>query len=97
MSESNAINHPIQGSGADHMEVAIAVMNETVSSARLLTVMHDGIYWQIPDEAVAHTMSDILNDIDFKSIWQKDIPIPLPFDGEVGKNFKYLKEFTYGG
>lgn len=93
--ESNAINHPIQGSGADHMEVAISIMNESVPEARLLTVMHDGIYWAIKNKDTAQDMHAVLNGIDFQEVWNKEIFLPLPFDGEIGTNFKDIKEFTY--
>ena len=95
--ESNAINHPIQGSGADHMELAVKEMNDQLPEVRLLTVMHDGIYWAIKDKELIWKMNDVLNNIDYASIWNKEIFLPLPFDGEIGRNFKDTKEFTYDG
>ncbi len=95
MSESNAINHPIQGSGADHMELAVATMNREMPEVRLLTVMHDGIYWAIKNVEQAQQMHEVLNSINYAKIWNKEVYLEFPFDGEIGLNFKETKEFTY--
>lgn len=46
--EREAINHPIQGTAADFMKLAIARSAERVPDARLLLTIHDELLFEVP-------------------------------------------------
>ena len=90
-SESSAINFPIQGSGADHKDLAIAYVAAKFPELKFILDLHDGLWYQIPDnkntEELALEVRDALNKLNFHEIWNVDHVVDFPFDAQLGTNF----------
>ena len=94
MSESSAINVPIQGSGADMKEIAISVIMNTTPEAMFSLDLHDAGFFFAPLQSIEEIKADILqtlNDIDYEAFWGREIPIPLTYEGGSGLNFGEVK------
>lgn len=94
--ESSAINTPVQGSGGDQKDLVIWQISENFPELLFALDMHDGLYFFIPKTNQDELKKDVLsfvNKIDYESFWQKDVPVPLRFDGAIGPNFKDKKEY----
>lgn len=94
MSESSAINFPIQGSGGSMKEIAISVLSKKMPECFLTLDMHDGIFYVTPSEdteLIEKNLVRCLNDIDYEKFWGFVPPIPLPYESGSGSNFGELK------
>ena len=94
MSESSAINFPIQGSGADQKEIAIAILAKKFPQMFLAMDLHDGLFYYAPLNGIQKLVEDVvktLDGIDYAAFWNREITIPLPFEGAWGKDFGGLK------
>ena len=94
MSESSAINFPVQGSGADQKEIAIAILAKKFPQMFLAMDLHDGLFYYAPLNGIQKLVEDVvktLDGIDYAAFWNREIPIPLPFEGTWGKDFGGLK------
>ncbi len=97
---STGINYPVQGTGADQKYLAIAAMKPLMveMKARFFLDMHDGLYYDVPDEnveAFVHRGKKILDNLPYRAAWNFDPPIPLPFDVKYGKTWGSLKEWKF--
>jgi DNA polymerase I-like protein with 3'-5' exonuclease and polymerase domains len=94
ISESSAINVPIQGSGADHKEIAISTLYNEFPDIFFALDLHDGIFSYAPidllDELKQRVLS-CLNNIDYEKYWNIKVPIPLTFEAGSGTSFKEVK------
>lgn len=93
--ESSAINFPIQGSGADQKEIAIATLARKLPEMRFAMDLHDGLWYYIPIDRAEEILSearDILSQLSYHRIWGVEMPIPLPFDAKLGTSFGTVKE-----
>lgn len=90
-SESSAINFPIQASGADMKELAIATIDEQFPELIFMLDLHDGLFFLVPEAiATADLVRDVcsvLNSIDYVSAWDWSPPIPMLWDGGCGKSW----------
>lgn len=97
---STGINYPVQGTGAEQKYLAIAAMKPLMIEmrARFFLDMHDGLYYDVPDEnveAFAVRGKAILDNLPYRAAWGFTSPIPLPFDVKYGKTWGSLREFKF--
>jgi DNA polymerase-1 len=95
--ESTAINHPIQGSGADQKYAALKLLRDYLPSVagKFYFELHDGIFIIVPDhcaEKVAHEVKHMLSNIDYNRLWGVNLPILFPVDCKAGRTWGTLKE-----
>jgi len=95
MTESSAINMPIQGAGASMKEIALHEMHKQVPEAMFLLDLHDATFNVIRDDdkfdSVVNKCDKILNNIDYAPYWGFSIPIPLPYESGSGYTFGDVK------
>ena len=94
MSESSAINFPVQCSGSDQTEIAISVLGNKFPNNYLALQLHDGLFYYAPLDGIKENMEsmvDVLDHIDYETFWNREIPIPLPFEGLYGQSFGEVK------
>ena len=92
--ESSAINFPIQGSGAEHTYATIGLVNKLFPEMVLALQLHDGLYYYCPVDRVYEIAAEIraLTKTNvYETIFDKELPIALPFDTEIGESFGTLK------
>lgn len=92
--ESNAINHPIQGAGADQKELAIACLRKQVPELEFGFDLHDGLFYYLPvllgiDRclAILRRGKAVLDNLPYQSAWGWTPEIPLPWDAAYGPNW----------
>lgn len=94
ISESSAINMPIQGAGASMKEIAISVLSRKVPEAIFSLDLHDATFCYIPEnikKQAEEAILNCLNNIDYESFWGFTPPIPLPYESAIGSNFGDVK------
>jgi DNA polymerase I-like protein with 3'-5' exonuclease and polymerase domains len=92
--ESTALMTPIQGSGASMKNIAIAETFDKVSDAHFALDLHDASFFWVPEDKakeVARQIDEVLENIDYKTYWAREIPIKLPYESKIGKTFADLK------
>lgn len=89
--ESKAINHPIQGSGADMKEVVISEMFEKHPEAIFILDLHDAGFWLINEESQVKELDKSLNEIDYSVHWDMELPISLPMESGFGRSWADIK------
>ncbi len=75
------INYPVQGTGAEQKYLAIAAMKPLMIElgARFFLDMHDGLYYDVPDEnveAFAVRGKAILDNLPYRQAWGFTPPDP---------------------
>lgn len=97
-SESSAINFPIQGSGADMKELAIAIMHAKHFEFRFLFDLHDGLFYVLDAIDAADAQQkilrarDTLDNLPYRAAWGWDPTIKFPWDAKYGTNWGYMEE-----
>ena len=94
ITESSAINVPIQGAGADMKEIAIKETFEKVPEAIFVLDLHDANFFFVPESQASelHVRLDAaLNDIDYSKYWGFKLPITLPYESKRGRTFAEVK------
>lgn len=95
-SGSSAINFPVQGSGADQKELAIAILRRTMPELEFGIDLHDGLYYWIPAgqdaEALMRKARTTLNNLPYKKAWGWSPGIPLPWDAAFGDSWGSIEE-----
>ena len=94
ITESSAINVPIQGAGADMKEIAIKETFEKVPEAIFILDLHDANFFYVPKDQAAelHVKLDAaLNEIDYQKYWGFEMPIELPYESKRGNTFAEVK------
>lgn len=94
ITESSAINVPIQGAGADMKEIAIKETFEKVPEAIFLLDLHDANFFYVPIDTAPQLhkrLDDTLNGIDYSQYWGFEPAIPLPYESKRGKTFAEVK------
>lgn len=87
--EQEAINFPIQGTGADQKCLAIHLLNKYFPKVRFMLDLHDGLWLLVPKEHAERTILEckqMLNDIDYYAWWGVDMTIPMLWDAAIGPN-----------
>jgi DNA polymerase I len=89
--EREAVNHPIQGTAADIIKIAMIRLHEHLTSryrARLLLQVHDELVLEVPDDEMAEVrplVVEVMSDA-------FALDAPLKVDHSVGRNWLALKE-----
>ena len=94
--ESSAINTPIQGSGADQKDLIIWLVSEKFPEIKFSLDVHDEGIFYLPSQHLEELNKEIvhfLNNIRYEEYWNREIPMPLTFEGQMGVNFKDCKEY----
>jgi len=94
MTESSAINVPIQGAGASMKEIAVAELTEKVPEFKFSLDLHDASFGYIKtekNEELFMAAQECLNSIDYEKYWGFKPSIPLPYEGGYGNNFGDVK------
>lgn len=94
--ESSAINHPIQGTGADMKELGVAVLTRAYPNEfEYAFDLHDALFGYVdedmPDSKLLE-MRETLNNLPYKEVWGFQPPFPLPWDCQVGPNWGEMRE-----
>lgn len=94
ITESSAINVPIQGAGASMKEIAIKESFDKVPEALFALDLHDASFSYVKiDDAVrlGKDMDMTLNYIDYEKYWGFKPAIPLEYESMIGSNFADVK------
>lgn len=94
--ESSAINFPVQGSGADMKELAIATLSEKFPEAEFSMDLHDGLFFLVDDSPLASELAEeikyTLDTLNYREAWEWDPRIPMPWDVGVGPSWGRIKK-----
>lgn len=94
ITESSAINHPIQGAGASMKEIAIAETYIKVPEAKFVLDLHDANFFYVPEvgyDEICAKLDYVLNNIDYTPYWGFTPSIPLPYESAGGYTFADVK------
>lgn len=94
MTESSAINVPIQGTGASMKEIAVAETFAKVDDAFFCLDLHDASFFYVPIDKLqekARELDEVLNNVDYAPYWGFKPEIPLPYESNYGNNFSDVK------
>jgi DNA polymerase I-like protein with 3'-5' exonuclease and polymerase domains len=93
MTESSAINVPIQGAGGSMKEIAIKETFEKVPKAIFCLDLHDASFFFVKEEDrhLTEQLDAVLNDIEYETYWGFKPCIPLPYDSKFGLTFAEVK------
>jgi DNA polymerase-1 len=88
--EREAVNHPIQGTAADVIKIAMLRLYEALANyqARMVLQVHDELVLEVPQEELEEVrplMVDIMSHA-FK------LDVPLKVDDSTGTNWLELKD-----
>lgn len=95
-------NYPVQGTGADFMQVArISLWNRLRQRnlrSLLVSTVHDDLKIDAPDnevEEVAEMAIQVFKDLpmNVKKLWNWDLPIPFPGEVSVGKDLLNMEKY----
>lgn len=95
--ERMAINHPIQGTGADLMKLAMIAIERHLreqgpnQAARMLLQVHDELVFEVKEDSVeetAHALARIM-----ETIYTLDVPLIV--DAKVGINWAEMKPLEH--
>lgn len=93
--ESSAINFPIQGTGADMKELAVAVLTRKHPEFEYAFDLHDALFGYVdidmPNSKLLE-MRETLDNLPYKEVWGVDLPIDLLWDCQVGPNWGEMVE-----
>jgi len=95
--ESNSINHPIQGAGADMSELAVAMMYRYFSDFLYAFNLHDGLFFYAPIQRGIEqrilAARGMLDALPYKKMWGWEPSIPFPWDCAVGESWGTTEEW----
>jgi len=97
--ESNAINHPIQGSGAIQIYATISIMNKNFPELILVSQVHDSLAYFIPEKdciKTAKAIRDFLNSYNYGYLLNFNQTVPIIVDAHIGDNFADLRSINNG-
>jgi len=94
--QQTAINLPVQGTGADMKELAIAVCRPLFDNSCIYAWdLHDALFIYIKDDAKAKgkvlLIQDVLNNLPYQKAWGWTPSVGLPWDCKFGKTWGTLK------
>ena len=95
-SGQSAINFPIQGTGGDMKELALAVMTRRHPDFKFLMDLHDGLFFLTSetDDMMdrIRAAQSTLNALPYEAAWGWTPSIPFPWDASVGDNWGEMEE-----
>lgn len=89
--QQSAINFPIQASGGDQKELALALLTSKFPQLEFFMDLHDGLYFyadiskNLPD--LLNEARNMLNSIDYEKYWGWKPIVPLVWDCSLGTNW----------
>lgn len=95
-------NYPVQGTGADLMQVARISLHNRIKARKLgsllVSTVHDDLKIDAPDhevEEVAEIAIQVFNDLpkNCKKLWNWELPIPFPGEVSVGKDLLNMEKY----
>lgn len=92
--QRNAINGPIQGTGADILKLAMLMVYKEAKQrgwldrARILACMHDEILFEIEGDLLEEAIDVYTDVMAIKTVASRRWRVPLTVDVEIGKNWK---------
>ncbi len=88
--EREAVNHPIQGTAADIIKIAMLRLHKALAnfSARMVLQVHDELVLEVPQEEL-DTVEPLVGDIMSKAF---QLAVPLKVDASIGRNWLELKD-----
>ncbi|MDJ0751934.1 MAG: DNA polymerase I [Ardenticatenaceae bacterium] len=89
--EREAINHPIQGSAADIIKVAMIELHQKLTAkyeARMILQVHDELVLELPEHEVDAVRELVINTM--SKAYQLDVPLKV--DANIGRNWLELKD-----
>ena len=95
-SESTALNFPIQGTGADQKDLALAAMKSYYRSHNGFFGwdLHDGLFSFFPEETAeqnAEDLTKLLSNLPYESAWGYKPRLKFPVDGSFGLRWGQMK------
>ena len=91
--QSSSINFPIQGSGADMKELAIATLHRKYPELLFAFDLHDGLFFYVKQGTPVQLLHDVqhtLDNLDYESAWGMTPSIPMTWDGEFGPDWGHM-------
>ncbi|MCP4361911.1 MAG: DNA polymerase I [Chloroflexi bacterium] len=88
--EREAVNHPIQGTAADIVKLAMIDLHEKLASyeAQMLLQVHDELLLELPDKELEVVQSLVVDTM--SGAYQLDVPLKV--DASVGRTWLALKD-----
>jgi DNA polymerase-1 len=92
--ERMAVNHPVQGTGADIVRIAMIRIDEWIQSyypngeVRMLLQIHDELLFEIQEDLVAKVAPELQNIMQSSA----QLDVPLDVDTKVGDNWAEMKK-----
>jgi DNA polymerase-1 len=96
--ESDSINFPIQGSGADMKELAIATLHKKFPDLLFAFDLHDGLFYYVKKGTPVSRLyeaREALDNLDYEAAWGWKPPVPMTWDGEYGPDWGHMKELGH--
>ncbi len=98
--ERTAINHPIQGTSADAMKLAMlavhAALHENKLKTRMTMQVHDELVFEVPEaevQQVAVLVEQIMREVPTDAL---KLRVPLEVEVEIGPNWDETRELDLG-
>jgi hypothetical protein len=92
--EREAINHPIQGTAADIIKLAMIALHRRLREggyrARIILQVHDELLLEVPDEEVDAVRSLVVETMSSTV----ELDVPLKVEVSTGRNWLELKELA---
>ena len=85
--EGTVISHPIQGTAGEQFHAALAQVRES----KLITTLHDASFFAVDSLEEGREIEHKMNATPYNELWNVDLPIALPYDGKIGRNFSEVK------
>ena len=89
--EREAVNHPIQGTAADIVKIAMIRLNEALTAsfqAKMMLQVHDELVLEAPEDEV-----DAVRDLALEIMSDAfALDVPLKVEASVGRNWLELKD-----
>jgi DNA polymerase I-like protein with 3'-5' exonuclease and polymerase domains len=95
--ESNAINHPIQGSGAIQTYATIGIIKSKWPTCILAGQVHDSLTYFVPEKEAVDIAKDIkstMDKFDYGAILDFEQTVPIILDVAIGDNLSDLTDVT---
>jgi DNA polymerase I-like protein with 3'-5' exonuclease and polymerase domains len=94
--EQSAINHPVQGTGADMKYLAMATVYKKYPELLLAWDLHDGIYYFVKIQDLSKDLvlrvKDTLDNLDYKAAWGWEPTVQILWDAAVGATWGTERE-----
>lgn len=96
--EQSAINHPIQGTGGDMKELAIATITPAFPELIFAFDLHDALFMWCKIEDLSKDLilaaRDLLNNLPYADAWGWEPKVPILWDASVGSSWGKMREIA---